>query len=155
MRNGMPVDVCVENPDLLALLRKCHEAKLHGGAAVVWGTGSPRREFIYADDVADACLFLMRAPEAPPVVNVGAGEDVSIRELAERIRALVGLEAPLAFDERRPDGAPRKLLDSSRMRALGWMPTTSLDAGLARTYAWFGETVARGAASGVPAESLR
>ena len=88
-------------------------------------------------------------------MNVGAEEDVSIRELAERIRALVGLEAPLAFDERRPDGAPRKLLDSSRMRALGWMPTTSLDAGLARTYAWFGETVARGAASGVPAESLR
>jgi GDP-L-fucose synthase len=127
---------------LAALVRKCHEAKTSGTPAVVWGTGTPRREFVYVDDVADACVALMRAAAPPTVVNVGAGHDVSIRELAERIGALVGLDAPLAFDTSRPDGAPRKLLDSSRMRALGWIPATSLDAGLARTYAWFQQAAA-------------
>ena len=140
---------------LAALIRKCHEAKGDGGTAIVWGTGSPRREHIYVDDVADACLSVMRAVSPPAVLNVGAGEDLSVRELAERIRELVGLAAPLAFDESRPDGAPRKLLDASRMRALGWRPTTPLDVGLARTYAWFRQTVAHDRNVTAPAGTIR
>jgi GDP-L-fucose synthase len=140
---------------LAALLRKCHDAKVLGGTATVWGTGAPRREFVHADDVADACLFLVRAASPPSVVNVGAGEDISIHDLAERIRGLVGLAAPLAFDRSRPDGAPRKLLDSTRIRSLGWAPVTPLDVGLMRTYAWFREAIAREGQSAAPAESLR
>lgn len=128
-----------------ALLKKCHDAKVRGGSVTVWGTGTPRREFVHADDVADACVLLARAESPPRVVNVGPGGDLSIRELAERIREVVGLAAPLAFDPGRPDGAPQRLLDASRIRALGWAPRTPLDAGLEQTYAWFREAVARDA----------
>ena len=140
---------------LAALLKKCHDARVRGGTATVWGTGAPRREFVHADDVADACLFLARTASPPSVVNVGVGDDISVRDLAERVRELVGLAAPLAFDRSRPDGAPRKLLDSTRMRSLGWAPATSLDVGLARTYAWFLDAIAREGAIPAPAGSTR
>jgi len=123
---------------LPALMRKCHEARLQNAAAVaVWGTGRPRREFLHVDDLASACMFLMQhyADEAP--INVGWGEDVSIAELARMIAGTVGFAGALQFDPSMPDGAPRKLLDTSRLTALGWRPTIRLEAGLASTYAWY------------------
>src|SRR5580658_10292343 len=135
-----------DNFDLLdshvlpALIRKCHEAKLrHADALEVWGTGTPRREFLHVDDLADACVFLMRqySDEAP--VNVGWGEDISIGELARLVADTVGFNGELRFDPSKPDGTPRKLLDTSRMTALGWQPKIHLKAGLASTYEWFRE----------------
>ena len=123
---------------LPALLRKFHEAKRAGGReVVVWGTGTPRREFLHADDLADACLFLLRNHDSPEPVNVGVGDDVSIRELAELVREVVGFEGELVFDTSKPDGTPRKLLDVSRLHALGWRARTSLRDGVASAYAWF------------------
>ena len=123
---------------LPALIRRIHEAKLRGENSVaVWGTGTPRREFLYVDDLADACLFLMRSHDSGELVNVGWGQDVSIRELAELVRAVVGFPGELQFDTTRPDGAPRKLLDVGRMAALGWSPRVRLDAGVELTYRWF------------------
>jgi GDP-L-fucose synthase len=131
---------------LPALLRKMHEAKLAGAAeVVVWGTGKVRREFLHADDMADACVFLMNLPDAvygpiagsesqAPLFNVGCGEDLTVQELAELIRDVVGFEGRLVFDASKPDGTPRKLLDISRMKELGWQAGISLREGLAAVY---------------------
>ena len=129
-----------------ALIRKAHEAKMRGdGELVVWGTGSPKREFLYSDDMADACLFLLNLPEhrfagmflqeaAPPLINIGCGEDQSIRELAELVRTAVGFAGKLVFDASKPDGTPRKLLDIARLRSLGWSPRTTLRDGIRLAY---------------------
>ena len=123
---------------LPALLRKVHEAKVRGDASVpVWGTGTPRREFLHVDDLAGACRFLLENYDSPEIVNVGCGEDVTIRELVELVRAVVGYEGELAFDPTKPDGTPRKLLDVSRLKNLGWAPRVPLRAGIAQTYAWY------------------
>ena len=124
---------------LPALLRKFHEAARDGSPYVeIWGTGTPRREFLHVDDLADACVHLMeRSDEAPDLVNIGAGTDISIRELAELIRDVVGYEGDLRFDTSKPDGTPRKLLDVGRMSALGWRAAVDLRGGIERTYAWY------------------
>jgi GDP-L-fucose synthase len=132
-----------------ALIRKMAEAHEQGrNSVMLWGTGIPRREFLYSDDLADACLFLLNLPEEqfvpladsqemPPLINVGWGEDVSIRELAEMIANVVGFTGTIAFDPGKPDGAPRKLLDVSRLKRLGWKPSVSLHQGLELAYAAF------------------
>lgn len=123
---------------LPALLRKVHEAKMRGDASVpVWGTGTPRREFLHVDDLASACRFLLENYDSPEIVNVGCGEDVTIRELVELVRAVVGYTGELAFDPTKPDGTPRKLLDVSRLNNLGWVPRIPLRAGIAQTYEWY------------------
>jgi GDP-L-fucose synthase len=120
---------------LPALIRKAHEAKQRGDAAyVVWGSGTPRREFLYVDDLADACVHLMERGYDGPLVNIGTGEDVTIRELAETVMAVVGFEGRIVFDRSKPDGTPRKLLDVSRLAALGWKARTALREGIARAY---------------------
>ncbi|WP_322106710.1 GDP-L-fucose synthase [Paraburkholderia sp. J41] len=135
---------------LPALIRKAHEARANGDAALaVWGSGTPRREFLHVDDLADATIFVLEHDTGDGVYNVGVGEDLSIRELAQRICAVVGFEGELAFDASKPDGTPRKLLDVSRLGNLGWRARIGLDEGLARTYRDFLE--ARGAGS--PADS--
>ena len=129
---------------LAALLRKAHDAK-KGGAheLVVWGTGTPRREFLHVDDCASACLYLLEKYDSPDIINVGCGEDVSIRELAELICDVVGFDGELSWDKTKPDGTPRKLLDVSKLRGLGWTPTIPLRDGVARTYDWFLKNVAK------------
>jgi GDP-L-fucose synthase len=123
---------------LPALIRKFHEAKARGDrSAVVWGTGAPRREFLHVDDLADACVFLMEHYESEDIINVGAGEDITIRELAQLVRSVVGFAGELQFDSTKPDGTPRKLLDVSRMSALGWAPRIALEEGVAASYRWF------------------
>jgi len=123
---------------LPALIRKFHEAKTHDAPEVViWGTGSPRREFLHVDDLADAALFLMLHYDSPEIINVGTGQDITIRELAECIGAIVGYAGPLRFDPSKPDGTPRKLLDISRLQSLGWSPKIALPDGVAETYRWF------------------
>ena len=128
-----------------ALIRKMHEARQRGDKeVVVWGTGTPRREFLYSDDMADACLYLLEQPESklcdlfnderPPLVNIGCGEDLSIRELAEMIAETVGYSGKLVFDSTKPDGTMRKLMDVSRMKGLGWTATTSLRKGINSAY---------------------
>ena len=121
---------------LPALLRKAHEAKQGGDAElVVWGSGTPRREFLYVDDLAEACVHLMEQGYDGALVNIGCGEDLSIRELAETVMDVVGCRARIAFDSSKPDGTPRKLLDVSRPASLGWRASASLREGIARTYA--------------------
>jgi GDP-L-fucose synthase len=131
---------------LPALLRKIASAKsANAKQVVVWGTGTPRREFLYSDDLAEACVFLLQLPpdrfatllqqDQPPLINIGVGEDVTIRELAERICRLLDYTGDLIFDPTQPDGTPRKLLDVSKMSALGWKAQVSLDEGIRRTYA--------------------
>src|SRR5206468_11504648 len=123
---------------LAALIRKAHEARMRNDQRViVWGTGKPRREFLHVDDLASACLLLLEKYDSPDIVNVGYGEDISIRELAELICEVVGFDGDLAWDRSKPDGTPRKLLDVSKLRALGWKPAISLRDGIARTYQWF------------------
>jgi len=123
---------------LAALLRKAHEAKTRKARELaVWGSGKPRREFLHADDLASACLFLLEKYDSPEIINVGCGEDISIRELAELVCDVVGFDGKLAWDATRPDGTPRKLLDITKLRNLGWRPTISLRDGIARTYEWF------------------
>ena len=123
---------------LPALLRKVHEAKEAGAAEVeVWGTGKPRREFLHVDDLADACVFLMRNYDGDGWVNVGWGRDETIAELADTIRRAVGFAGALRFDTSKPDGTPRKLLDTTRLTALGWSPKIGLEAGIRSTYEWF------------------
>lgn len=123
---------------LPALLRKMHEAKLRGEPeVVVWGTGTPMREFLHVDDLADAALFLMQNYDGADFLNVGVGEDVSIRDLALLIKDVVGFGGEIVFDASKPDGTPRKLLDVSRLTALGWRATTSLLEGVRSTYRWF------------------
>lgn len=125
---------------LPALLRKFHEAKRRGdGEVVVWGTGTPRREFLHVDDLADACLFLIRNYTSAEPVNVGRGEDISIAELAALVADVVGFSGRLRFDTSKPDGTPRKLLDIGRLRALGWSPRVELREGIESTYRWFVE----------------
>jgi GDP-L-fucose synthase len=129
---------------LAALLRKAFEAKKSGARElVVWGTGTPRREFLHVDDCASACLFLLEKYDSPEIVNVGCGEDISIRELAELVCDVVGFDGELSWDKTKPDGTPRKLLDVSKLRALGWTPTIKLRDGIAQTYAWFLKNVAK------------
>jgi GDP-L-fucose synthase len=123
---------------LAALLRKAHEAKMRNDRElIVWGTGKPRREFLHVDDLASACLLLLEKYDSPEIINVGCGEDISIRELAELICDVVGFDGELAWDTTKPDGTPRKLLDVTRLRALGWKPAIPLRDGIARTYEWF------------------
>lgn len=123
---------------LPALIRKFHEAKRERKSEVlVWGTGRPRREFLHVDDLADACLFLMNSYEGSEVTNIGTGSDITVGELAELIARVVGFGGRLAFDRTKPDGTPEKLLDISRMTALGWKAAISLEAGITSTYEWF------------------
>jgi GDP-L-fucose synthase len=136
---------------LSALMSRFHEAKLSGAQAVtLWGSGSPRREFVHADDIADACLHLLQndvsSLEFP--LNIGVGRDISIRELAETIAGVVGYRGQLEWDRTKPDGAPRKLLDSTRLRSFGWSPKTSFTEGLKNTYDWYLQH-----AAGIPAIS--
>jgi GDP-L-fucose synthase len=134
-----------------ALMRKFHEAKAAGAPGVaVWGTGKPRREFLHVDDMAAACLQLMALPRerwdaaiGGPFANVGCGEDLTIAELAEKMRAVVGYAGRIEFDATKPDGTPRKLMDSTRLLQTGWRPRLSLDEGLRSTYRWFQENAAR------------
>ena len=123
---------------LAALLRKAHEAKTRNDRKlVVWGTGKPRREFLHVDDLAAACLLLLEKYDSPEIINVGCGEDISIGELAELICEIVGFDGQLAWDTTKPDGTPRKLLDVSKIRALGWRPAITLRNGIKGTYDWF------------------
>ena len=125
---------------LPALIRKFHDAKMDGrGDVTIWGTGSPRREFLHVDDLADACVFLMRHYSDAGHVNVGTGEDLTIRELADLVRDVVHSPARLVFDAAKPDGAPRKLLDVTRLHRLGWRHRIALRDGIATTYDWFRE----------------
>lgn len=120
---------------LPALLRKFHEAKINNEPSVsIWGSGTPRREFLHADDLADALYFLMMNYDSPEFVNVGTGRDISIRELAELIQKITGYEGRLEFDTSKPDGTPRKLLDVSRLNALGWQPSISFSEGVMQVY---------------------
>ena len=125
---------------LPALIRKFHEAKLAGRSAVeIWGSGSPRREFLHVDDLADACHFLMQHYEASEIVNVGVGEDIPIKELALLIKDIVGFAGELTFDPSKPDGTPRKLLAVGKLTALGWRAKIGLREGIAGTYRWYRE----------------
>ena len=123
---------------LPALLRKAHQAKQEGAQElVVWGSGNPRREFLHVDDLAAACVFLLEKYDSPEIINLGCGEDISIRELAELICDIVGFNGELAWDTTKPDGTPRKLLDVSKIHALGWQHEIGLREGITRTYEWF------------------
>jgi GDP-L-fucose synthase len=129
---------------LAALLRKAYEAKKSSARElVVWGTGTPRREFLHVDDCASACLFLLEKYDSPEIINVGCGEDISIHELAELICEVVGFDGELSWDKTKPDGTPRKLLDLSKLRGFGWTPTIPLRDGIAKTYEWFLKNVAK------------
>jgi GDP-L-fucose synthase len=129
---------------LPALIRKFHEAKVKkSDSVVIWGTGSPRREFLHVDDLADAILYLLQNYDAEPIVNIGWGEDLSIGELAEKIMSVIGYTGRLTFDHSKPDGTPRKLLDVSRLTELGWRPRIQLTVGIEGTYKWFQENVER------------
>jgi len=132
---------------LPAMVRKFHEAKVGGGPVVLWGSGSPRREFLHVEDLADACVLLMTIDDSrleslfsrdcPSLINIGYGEDLSIRELAPLIGGIVGYHGQVHWDSSKPDGTPRKLLDSSRMRGLGWKPRHTLEDGVRELYEWF------------------
>lgn len=131
---------------LPGLIRRFHEAKVDGrSSVVVWGSGAPRREFLYVDDLARACLFLLENFDEPEPVNVGVGWDVSIRQLAEMVADIVGYEGNIVFDSSKPDGTPRKLLDVSKIHALGWQAEIGLREGLERTYRWYEQQLAGGA----------
>lgn len=123
---------------LAALLRKAHEAKTRKDRELIaWGSGKPRREFLHVDDLASACLLLLEQYDSPEIINVGCGEDISIRELAELICDVVGFDGDLIWDANKPDGTPRKLLDVTKLRTLGWKPSIPLRDGIAQTYEWF------------------
>ncbi|WP_285890895.1 GDP-L-fucose synthase [Mesobacillus maritimus] len=142
----MPTNLYGENDNfdlhtshvLPALIRKFHEAKENSAPFVeVWGTGSPKREFLYSDDLADACVYLMDTYSGNEIVNIGVGEDITIRELAEKVKETVGYTGNIQFDTTKPDGTPRKLVDVTRLNSLGWKASTSLDEGLKKAYQWF------------------
>ena len=135
-----------------ALIRRFHEAKLNGAPSVaIWGTGTPKREFLYSEDMADACVYLMNLPDEqfkpllaadrndglPPLMNIGVGHDLSIRELAETVKAVVGYQGAIEFDTSKPDGTPRKLMDVGRLNAMGWQASTTMQDGLAIAYSDF------------------
>ncbi|MEI6034643.1 MAG: GDP-L-fucose synthase [Verrucomicrobiae bacterium] len=123
---------------LPALIRKVHEAKICGAKEVaIWGTGSPRREFLHVDDMADACVFLLEGYDSPEIINIGCGEDITIRELAQTVCDVLGYRGELAFDASKPDGTPRKLLDMAKLFALGWRPKIRLSEGIRSAYDWF------------------
>jgi GDP-L-fucose synthase len=123
---------------LPALIRKVHEAKTNGARVVsVWGTGTPRREFLHVDDLADACLFLLNNYDSPEIVNIGCGEDFTIRELVETVCETLGFDGDLVFDTSKPDGTPRKLLNIEKLRSLGWSPRIPLREGILDAYTWF------------------
>lgn len=122
---------------LPAMIRKFHEAKLSGGPVVLWGSGTPKREFLHSDDLADAAVYLMNNFEDAELVNVGVGEDVSIRELAELIARVVGYEGVVEWDSTKPDGTPRKLMDVSRMTSFGWKAKIGLEEGIGSVYQWY------------------
>jgi GDP-L-fucose synthase len=129
---------------LAALLRKAHEAKTRKDRKlIVWGSGKPRREFLHVDDLASACLLLLEKYDSPEIINVGCGEDISIRELADLICDVVGFDGELIWDATKPDGTPRKLLDVTKLRALGWKQSIPLRDGIGRTYEWFLANYAR------------
>jgi GDP-L-fucose synthase len=144
--SGMPTNLYGPNDNfdlhtshvLPALIRKVHEAKQGGAKEVsVWGSGTPRREFLHVDDLADACFFLLENYNSPEIVNIGCGEDVSIRELAEIVCEVLGFEGSLVFDTSKPDGTPRKLMHVGRLLALGWKPRIALKDGISDSYDWF------------------
>lgn len=144
--SGMPTNLYGPNDNfdlhtshvLPALIRKVHAAKLSGAATVpIWGTGTPRREFLHVDDLADACFFLLENYDDPAIVNIGCGEDITIRELAETVCDVVGFTGSLEFDTSKPDGTPRKLLDMSKLFGMGWKPRIPLRDGIAGAYEWF------------------
>ena len=123
---------------LPALIRKFHEAKTGQSPSVtIWGTGTPKREFLYIDDLADACVFLMNNYDAAGIVNIGVGDDISINELARLVKRLMGYSGEIVYDSSKPDGTPRKLLDVSRLNSLGWKAKISLEEGISRTYEWY------------------
>lgn len=125
---------------LPALIRKFHEAKMKGDKSVtLWGSGRPKREFLHVDDLAEALIFLMNKYNGQEIVNVGCGEDLSIKDLANKVKAITGYQGKIVWDKNKPDGTPRKLLDVSRIKKLGWKPKTNLDRGLLETYRWFVE----------------
>lgn len=124
---------------LPALIRKFHEAK---DSVTIWGSGTPRREFLYVDDLAEALLFLMEHYNEPEIINLGIGEDITIRELAELIGRITGFKGKLEFDATKPDGTPRKLLNVDKINKLGWKAKTPLEDGIQKTYAWFGQNYA-------------
>lgn len=129
---------------LAALIRKAHEAKVRGNSSItLWGTGTPRREFLHVDDLADACFFLLENYDSPEIINVGCGEDITIRELAELICEVVGFQGSLEYDSSKPDGTPRKVMDVSRLTAMGWKPRIPLREGIRHAYEWFLENVAK------------
>jgi GDP-L-fucose synthase len=137
---GLGDNYDLQNSHVLpALIRKMHEAKMQNAKeAVVWGTGTPKREFLYSEDLADACVFLMNKCNAADIgefVNIGSGKEITIRELAELVAEIVGFRGKLVFDTSRPDGTPRKLLDVSHLQALGWQPKTGFHEGITRAYA--------------------
>jgi len=127
---------------LPALIRKAHEAKLAGAPSIkIWGTGTPRREFLHVDDLADACVFLLKTYSGDEHVNVGSGSDVTILELTEMVKAAVGFEGEIVRDTSKPDGTPRKLMSADKLRAMGWEPSITLDDGIATVYRWFLDNV--------------
>jgi len=151
--SGMPTNLYGPNDNydlqsshvLPAMIRKFHEAKEKGEPTVtLWGSGRPLREFLHVDDCAEACIFLMQHYEGEEHVNIGVGSDLSILELAQLVAKIVGFEGDLVFDASKPDGTPRKLVDTSKINALGWRPRIGLEAGIRQAYAWFRENVASG-----------
>jgi len=123
---------------LPALIRKVDDARnKHANEVTIWGTGKPRREFLHVDDLARAAAFLMDAYDSPEIINVGTGEDLSIRELAEMVCRVIGFQGRIVYDSSRPDGTPRKLLDVSRLKALGWKPSIALEEGVRQTWQWY------------------
>jgi len=150
--SGMPTNLYGPNDNfdlhtshvLPALIRKVHEAKERGDKDVpIWGTGSPRREFLHVDDLADACLFLLERYDSPEIINIGCGEDVTIKELAETVCEVLGYQGGLAFDTTKPDGTPRKLLDMSKLYGMGWKPKIPLREGIRGAYEFFLNSVSR------------
>ena len=127
-----------------ALIRKVHEAKAVGGEVVVWGSGTPRREFLYVDDCADACVHLLKHYSEESHINVGSGSDISIMELTRLVMAVLDYDGPVVTDPSKPDGTPRKLMDNARLAALGWQPQTALRDGIAKSYAAFLDGAGRG-----------
>lgn len=122
---------------LPALIRKFHEAKISNTPVTIWGSGKPKREFLYVDDLAEACLFLMDNYNSTEIINVGTGEDVSIKELSEIVKTVVDFSGEILYDSTKPDGTPRKLLDVSKINSLGWKHKTNLETGIKNTYEWF------------------
>jgi len=152
----MPTNIYGKNDDfnpetshvIPSLIRRMHEAKItNNPTVVIWGTGTSRREFLHVDDLADAIVWLLENYNDKQFINVGTGKDISIKELAYIIKELVGYKGELIFDATKPDGMPRKLLDTSRLTEKGWTPSISFDEGIAKTYSWYLENIATKSAS--------